>query len=975
MSVAQVRTTPTQVPNVTAPGPQQPAQSQLQRQQPLSGAKAPQPILQTPGAGTVEGFVYWDTASVSHTPASTCSGLAVTVAVGNSSGGESNAYQPLATLTNNFKFVGQVKQFLVGGKIKVYDVCTDGYGHVPVGPDLRVTVLAEGASPSQAGPFSPASVPQVDPIGPVTIVNGQCNMLPRIVNPTASDLFAHWGSCQNMAYDVNFMMQPAQKVLSSGGSGLSSARGAQGGMLSGSTQQQGMLTSGAGPSTQSQSTQGSLLGNRGQASPSINGGTRQTYTGTTRPSGALTGPGGRVLTNADVIKLVRAGIPEDTIMKSIQSARKQFDFSAAGCRALQQANVSAIIVVAMGDGSVGPCPAITGSGGINGPGVTDPNRRSITDITNRGTSAPATPGRKVELNPQPFPTKMVNPPGTGASKVELNPQPFPQRTGNNLASQASPDLQRSSRQALANADVIRMLNQGLPESVIVHTIQSSTKQFDFSREGMQALQQAHVSPAVLAAMCDGSARGCTEASRSRSLNGSGFTGPNRQAITDITNRGTPSVALATPANKVELNPQPFPQRVAANSAFGSPGASGSLNPQPLPTGRKGATPALKIDPKNIHMGERVTNSAVATSAVIVNLKMQRQAADLEAAQTLSAPGKAPSTAVVLNTPASNTGVTGIQNASVVTVPGNGLRNPCSVGQPRITSVNRSVSNLSSTANPAYSRVVFTQDPNYNHYAISGCGFGTVPGRIYLIAVPIGFPGHGGNITLLPAQGQTWGNQWSDTFIDAQVDPSISGELDQSNVSLVIQAAAGGQAQANGFSFYAKRGPPIPLNPARRGEATIALYDSVDTRYASPVTTNDCWCLPGPDWVALVEHLSGFCKKSVPDYSGCNPVKNQYGQDECEPTQQCLQYSGAETGTDVFDLNLRPGFVVDSAQTGTVSSDGMSLQVQASDTQIRVANVSPSYGWYILKVWVVGPAGFSDPWPSALLRQQVTQVSH
>src|SRR5260221_9215777 len=123
MSLAQVRTTPTQVPNVTAPGPQ------------LPGTKVPQPILRTPGAGTVEGFVYWDTASVSHTPASTCGGLAVNVAVGNSSGGKSNAYQPLGTLTNNFKFVGQVKQFLAGGKIKTYDVCTYGYGHVPVGAD------------------------------------------------------------------------------------------------------------------------------------------------------------------------------------------------------------------------------------------------------------------------------------------------------------------------------------------------------------------------------------------------------------------------------------------------------------------------------------------------------------------------------------------------------------------------------------------------------------------------------------------------------------------------------------------------------------------------------------------------------------------------------------------------------------------------------------------------------------------------
>src|SRR5258708_17667409 len=109
MSLAQVRTTSTQVPNVTAPGPQQPAQAQLQRQQPLSGTKAPQPILQTPGAGTVEGFVYWDTASVSHTPASTCTGLPVTVALGNSFGGKAKADQHLATRRSNFKICSTVE--------------------------------------------------------------------------------------------------------------------------------------------------------------------------------------------------------------------------------------------------------------------------------------------------------------------------------------------------------------------------------------------------------------------------------------------------------------------------------------------------------------------------------------------------------------------------------------------------------------------------------------------------------------------------------------------------------------------------------------------------------------------------------------------------------------------------------------------------------------------------------------------------
>ncbi len=182
------------------------------------------PPVDHPGnaAGTIEGFVYWDASHFSHVPAGSCSGLAVTVSVGSSSGGPLTAYTPLGTLSNNFKYVGQVKEFLAGGKVNVYDVCTYGYDHVPVGPDLQVKLTV-----TQPGAFSPVAVPQVATLGPIKIINGQCNMLPRVTNPTASDLFAHWSSCQNMAYDVNFVMQmaPPQPPLTNSGGGMLSGSG------------------------------------------------------------------------------------------------------------------------------------------------------------------------------------------------------------------------------------------------------------------------------------------------------------------------------------------------------------------------------------------------------------------------------------------------------------------------------------------------------------------------------------------------------------------------------------------------------------------------------------------------------------------------------------------------------------------------------------------------------------------------------
>lgn len=157
--------------------------------------------------GTIEGFVYWDDQTITHKPMGTCTGFSVTV----TSGG-----QPVGNPGSQFgaKYVGQVKDFAPGGKVLVYDACSYAYSNVPEGPQLQVQLNV--TQPTAFTPFAGASNPVV---GPVTVINAQCNMLPNIMNPTAGDLRAHWGSCQNMAYDVNFVLQPSAHVLSAPGSG------------------------------------------------------------------------------------------------------------------------------------------------------------------------------------------------------------------------------------------------------------------------------------------------------------------------------------------------------------------------------------------------------------------------------------------------------------------------------------------------------------------------------------------------------------------------------------------------------------------------------------------------------------------------------------------------------------------------------------------------------------------------------------
>jgi hypothetical protein len=362
-------------------------------------------------AGDVEGFVYWDTAAITQKHPGTCGGLAVVV----SPAGSSNN---LIQLGNNFKYAGQVKAFLYGGKIVVYDVCIYAYHGQPVGPQLQAQLVI-----TQPNQFSPNVAPQIATISPITIINAQCNMLPKIVPSTVGDLTSHWGSCQNRAYDVNFALVPSTHMLGTSegtrGTLLNANRGAVSpgpinspspGMLDGGlkptaqqSRSEGMLTRGVSPGPQQTSTHtvpvprdpgpisspssGVLPGganpgpqnaSHGMLVPAVK--PTQTQTSNTKGTpGQLLPyrPGAGTLTNADVIGLVKGGVPESAIINQIKSSNGQFDLSPQGCSALTQARVSTNVLNAMGNGGASPCF----TGGVR---------------TGNGAD---------DLNPQPYPPK------------------------------------------------------------------------------------------------------------------------------------------------------------------------------------------------------------------------------------------------------------------------------------------------------------------------------------------------------------------------------------------------------------------------------------------------------------------------------------------------------------------------------------------------------------------------------------------
>ena len=212
VSAAQITIVKPQNPtNIQPPGPHKPPQA----------GRQPAPD----NAGDVEGFVYWDANAITHKHAGTCSGLTVVVGAAGSSNN-------MIHLGNNFKYVGQIKAFLYGGKQAVYDVCMYAYHGQPVGPPLQAQLVI-----TQPNQFSPNVEPQVATISPITISNAQCNMLPPAVPSTIGGLTSHWGSCQNRAYNDNFALVPSAHLMPSGaGSGgtlLGPTNTPSGGMLGG----------------------------------------------------------------------------------------------------------------------------------------------------------------------------------------------------------------------------------------------------------------------------------------------------------------------------------------------------------------------------------------------------------------------------------------------------------------------------------------------------------------------------------------------------------------------------------------------------------------------------------------------------------------------------------------------------------------------------------------------------------------------
>ena len=333
----------------------------------------------------------------------------------------------------------------------------------------------------------------------------------------------------------------------------------------------------------------------------------------------------------------------------------------------------------------------------------------------------------------------------------------------------------------------------------------------------------------------------------------------------------------------------------------------------------------------------VKNPAAVSPAIIAVLQQQKQAADLEAGQTMSATGA----------PGAVSGVSaaGRPSTTVAPPPTGGLTATSPMGAlakaPNLTCL---AATSIIAVNQKKTGVVFTPNPTYNLYTITGCGFVSTAGKIYLQGGAGTFPAHSGKIALNKIR------SWSEHLIVAEVDPTVTGELDQSNISLVVETGNGGRAQADGFSFYAARGPQFPLGAIPRSAVC-----------STQITDMNGWCDAG------VVRAGGTL------VTPCGT----WGITDCgaEVFRQGPMVNQQMVQVDHYTPKLKPGFVLSAAVVllGTIQNDMGKVTtsnylpkfsgntVLVTEPIYAMPNLPTQlYSLYGIKLYVIGPAGITNP---------------
>ena len=271
-----------------------------------------------------------------------------------------------------------------------------------------------------------------------------------------------------------------------------------------------------------------------------------------------------------------------------------------------------------------------------------------------------------------------------------------------------------------------------------------------------------------------------------------------------------------------------------------------------------------------------------------------------------------------------------------------------MGGPLITfSVAPCISPLIAAVNGRVDGAVFTPRITDNQFRIEGCGFGGQPGEVFLRPeVNDSSPGSFEQaITLQPST-------WSETAIDARMDPSLAG-LPDSLVTLVVRLPDGRTVELAGCRFVATRGTPIPLKtiPAswvKLGSVPRSVGLQPELEYISPPIRGSEVPPSASKFSALVVRWDSNLFATGTDVFDFSGLANGWAVESVQVQKYSLSC---------------PGDVTQSWKSGdwstTFNERGFSV---AWGTEGCFSFIPPIFGFslasseYAVHVWVTGPVG-------------------
>jgi hypothetical protein len=385
---------------------------------------------------------------------------------------------------------------------------------------------------------------------------------------------------------------------------------------------------------------------------------------------------------------------------------------------------------------------------------------------------------------------------------------------------------------------------------------------------------------------------------------------------------------------------------AAQNKQGS--APAKLTPQQIEA-------VLRAQPQGpVRLSGRIANPRASgepgDAATIAILRRQRQAADREQQEILS------SRAGLGDGSVRPSGQSARGRGAAVSPAQQSAARPPSAGLATAATARCLIPQIS-TVNGEPQGVEFTPMPAFNLYTIKGCGFGDQPGSVYLEG-----PFVSGRIPFQVFSKQIHG-QWGDTAIIAGVDPQVTGEADQHDLTLVVEPQGKPAIRKQGFRFFAER-ETVLLQTIPQSAIVFGKSDNADSffRYDSPSVQK-----PGMSAgvVRVADAGSGFGNDLGRKTDYFNLASTLAPGFETQSAQLAIPWSFIPKKDTTYSLPKGQ----DVTGLWNVDWDGGNLAITWHQWPHDAESGDPIVGppghllWisiYSLNVWVMGPRGV-DPW--------------